>query len=69
MKGGIETARTMAQQHGLSHADLNIMLDVWNKPARALYSRNGFVDFSKEDFNVGGSHRKALTMIYNVRCS
>ena len=63
VKDGIETARTMAKQHRLSHADLSIMLDVWNKPAQALYSRNGFVDFSEQDFNVGGSCRKALTMV------
>ena len=53
VKDGIEDVRTMAKQHNLSHADLSIMLDVWNKPAQALYSRNGFVELSEQDFNVG----------------
>ena len=68
VKSGIEDARASAKQHGLSHADLNIMLDIWNKPARALYGRNGFVDFSEQEFDVGGSSRKALTMICKVEC-
>ena len=68
VKSGIECVRMMAKRHSLSHANVSIMLDAWNEAARRLYEKNGFVQVSEEEFIVGDSRRKALTMLYSVSC-